>query len=167
MSCRNVRRLLPLFVGRDLREGKNGEVESHLESCETCRAEYEAYRRSYATTKEWLAEDKLAWDEADWKRTLHRAVNLNGMKAVPFILWPFRRVWAFALMAAVAAGLSWVLIRPAAVRHFGRSETMTLASSGTRLTEQDVVSMTMVSQETGLKIVWFFDKNFDLEDKQQ
>ncbi len=33
--------------------------------------------------------------------------------------------------------------------------------------EQDVVSVTMVSQETGLQIVWFFDKNFDYEGEQQ
>jgi hypothetical protein len=29
--------------------------------------------------------------------------------------------------------------------------------------DQDVVSMTMVSPETGLQIVWFFDKKFDYE----
>ena len=32
---------------------------------------------------------------------------------------------------------------------------------------QDVVSMTMVSQETGLQIVWFLDKNFDYEGEQE
>jgi hypothetical protein len=26
---------------------------------------------------------------------------------------------------------------------------------------QDVVSVTLVSQDTGLKVVWFLDKNFD------
>ena len=32
---------------------------------------------------------------------------------------------------------------------------------------QDVVSMTMVSQETGLQIVWFLDKNFDYEGEHE
>lgn len=33
-------------------------------------------------------------------------------------------------------------------------------------TGQDVLSMTFVSQETGLRIVWFFNKNFEWEDKK-
>lgn len=32
--------------------------------------------------------------------------------------------------------------------------------------QQDVLSMTFVSQETGLRIVWFFNKNFEWEDKK-
>jgi hypothetical protein len=32
--------------------------------------------------------------------------------------------------------------------------------------KQEVVSMTMVSKETGLKIVWFFNKNFNLEENE-
>ena len=32
---------------------------------------------------------------------------------------------------------------------------------------QDVLSMTIVSQETGLKIVWFFNKNFEWKENPQ
>jgi hypothetical protein len=32
---------------------------------------------------------------------------------------------------------------------------------------QDVLSMTIVSRETGLKIVWFFNKNFEWKENQQ
>ena len=166
MSCRKVKKLLPLFVGGDLSDKKSGRVRLHLDSCDTCRTDYEAWLLSYRTAREWLAEDMLVWDEVDWRRALDRAVGRRRDNPAVLALWPFRKVWAFALMALVAAGLSWVLVRPAARWHFG-PESMTLASADARPAEQDVLSMTMVSQETGLKIVWFFDKKFDLEDKQQ
>ena len=35
-----------------------------------------------------------------------------------------------------------------------------------RAIQQESISMTMVSQETGLKIVWFFNKNFELKEER-
>jgi hypothetical protein len=32
--------------------------------------------------------------------------------------------------------------------------------------QQEIITMTLVSHETGLKIVWFFNKNFNLEVKE-
>jgi predicted anti-sigma-YlaC factor YlaD len=167
MRCRRVKKLIPLFVGGDLREREGRGVRAHLRECEACRAEYESSLHAYTISRRWLAEDELVWEDADWKRMVLRAVGQRERKALFLSPWPFRRVWAFILMAAVAAGLSWVLIRPGAMRRFARKNTVELASSGARSSQQDVLSMTMVSQETGLKIVWFFDKNFDLEDNKQ
>jgi len=31
---------------------------------------------------------------------------------------------------------------------------------------QDIISMRMVSRDTGLKIIWVFNKNFELEEKK-
>lgn len=172
MRCQKVQKLLPLYVGGDLRAGKDSKIESHLGCCFTCRAEFEAYRLSYTTTREWLAGDEIAWDEWDWKRVLHRAVDRNigseaALARLPFVLWPFRRVWAFVLMAGVAAGMSWILVRPLSQGPLGGLAEMTPVSIGEGPNSQERLSMTMVSQESGLKIVWFFDKNFELEDKQQ
>jgi hypothetical protein len=42
-------------------------------------------------------------------------------------------------------------------------EQAQLFRSSPEESKQEVVSMTIVSQETGLKIVWFLNKNFELE----
>jgi len=31
---------------------------------------------------------------------------------------------------------------------------------------QDIISMRMVSKDTGLKIIWIFNKNYELEEKK-
>ena len=41
-----------------------------------------------------------------------------------------------------------------------------LLGSAFQESQQEVVKMTMVLPETGQKIVWFFDKNFELEVKK-
>jgi hypothetical protein len=46
LSCRRVRRLLPLFVGGDLGDEQVRFVESHVEECDACAAELSVYERS-------------------------------------------------------------------------------------------------------------------------
>lgn len=167
MKCPKVKRLLPLYVGGDLKSVTDRSLSGHLKGCSECRAEYEAFRASYESAKRWMAVDALDWDSADWRRALRLALGSRGGRTPALHLWPFRRVWAYTLMAALAVGLSWFLIRPVSLENLAGRNALTIASSGTQPPEQEVVSMTMVSQETGLKIVWFFDKNFDLEDNQQ
>ncbi len=45
-------------------------------------------------------------------------------------------------------------------------EQAQLFRSSPEESEQEVVTMTIVSKETGLKIVWFLNKNFELEVKE-
>jgi anti-sigma factor RsiW len=167
MKCRKVRRLLPLHVGGDLKSAANRSLSGHIKRCSQCRAEYEAFRASYESVKAWMAVDALEWEDTDWKRTLRLALGSQKGSPPSLALWPFRRVWAYTLMAALAVGLSWLLIRPAAVGNSGGRDPLTVSSAGPNAPEQDVVSMTMISQETGLKIVWFFDKKFNLEENQK
>lgn len=167
MKCRKVKRLLPLHVGGDLKSAANRSLSGHIKRCSECRAEYEAFRASYESVRAWMEVDALEWEDADWRRAVRLALGSQKGRRPALALWPFRRVWAYTLMAAVAVGLSWFLIRPAAVGYLAGRNPLTVASGESNAPEQDVVSMTMVSQETGLKIVWFFDKNFDLEENKK
>ena len=90
----------------------------------------------------------------------------------PLVPWPFKKAWAYALMAVLAVALTLLfVIRPSIIQKQRglESEKVTQAQlfrSFRDKPDQDVISMTMVSKETGLKIVWFFNKNFELEDKK-
>jgi len=82
-----------------------------------------------------------------------------GRSAGARVAWPG---WAAASAAGVLIGfvILSVLFRgsvPGPVR----------TASPAAAHEQDVVSMTMVSPETGLQIVWFLDKNFDYKGEQE
>jgi hypothetical protein len=44
------------------------------------------------------------------------------------------------------------------------------AQTGSELNEQkpqDVVSVTLISKDTGFKVIWFFDKNFEWKGEEK
>jgi hypothetical protein len=77
--------------------------------------------------------------------------------------WPFPKSWAYAFMAGAMLLLTLLVVRPPLVKQVGLAPEYI---DTVEMEEQEVVSMTMVSKETGLKIVWFFNKNFNLEENE-
>lgn len=179
MSCRRVKRRLPLMVGRDLPSSQMRAVEKHLAKCHRCRQEYVALKLSVGKIKVWLSAEAADWSDVEWQAVIQRARESRQKSegrqlSVPYLApWPFRKGWAYALMAGAALILSWfiwgpsLLMRETAFRaevppH--RKAPMLLVVQ--QEIPQDIVSMTLVSKETGLKINWFFNKNFEWEEKK-
>jgi len=135
----------------------------HLKSCSRCQDEYNSYIQSLGKTKEWLAKERREWEEKEWQQAVRNAIREKPLKVSPLVPWPFRKVWAYAVMAVLVIGLTFFLVRPSFIKEGVGPGTDALAKEKP---EQDIISMTMVSKETGLKIVWFFNKNFELEEKK-
>jgi len=171
MKCKKVHRLLPLMAGGDLRPSQISAVKAHLERCSECQREYDAYILSLETTKEWLEKDRKDWEESEWQRVVQNAVTQKKPEVSPLAPWPFRKVWAYALMGVLAVALTLLLvvnpfdIGQGMMPDSGVASRIQAQLSGSPLEEsqQQVVKMTMVLPETGQKIIWFFDKNFALE----
>jgi len=163
MKCQKIKRLLPLLAGSELPETQISSVRAHLEGCLQCQREYEKYKLLVANTRRWLAEDLVEWEEQEWRETVRSVVNQGSRKRTSLVPWPFPRAWAYALMAGVMLVLTILLIRPPFVKQVGLTPRY---RDVTEMEKQEVVSMTLVSKETGLKIVWFFNKNFNLEENE-
>ena len=163
MKCHKIRRLLPLLAGSELPESQIPTVRSHLEGCSRCREEYEKYAFLVDQTRKWFAEDKVEWGENEWQRTVRSVVNQGSLRRTFLVPWPFPKAWAYALMAGVMLLLTTLVVRPPFVKQIGLTPR---SGDEARMAKQEVVSMTMVSNETGLKIVWFFNKNFNLEENE-
>jgi hypothetical protein len=172
MKCKRIRKYLPLYVKSDLPLKKKKMVQIHLGSCEDCQEEYEAYARSVKTAKEWLSESTLLWADADWKRAVRSALSEKSESSSGFAPWPFKKGWAFALMGVVMVVLVFFVTRPLflGIEDFQGQPTLAERQAqhqkGAAKSSQDVVFMTMVSKETGLKVVWVLDKNFNLEENK-
>lgn len=174
MNCKKVRRWLPLMVGKDLSPSKISSIKAHLEKCPECQREFDSYSLALEKTKEWLERDRKEWLESEWQRTVQKAVKEKKSVISPLAPWPFKRAWAFALMGVLAVGLTLLFV----MKPFYLGEWITpdsellsrtqaqLLGSAFQESQQEVVKMTMVLPETGQKIVWFFDKNFELEVKK-
>ena len=173
MTCRKVRKLMPLFAGDDLGPRRTRAVRSHVDACPACRRELEELREALARIKAAAKEEAVPdWNEGEWKALMVRATAQAGTGAkggadarpVP---WPG---WAAASAAGVLVGLVvlGVLVRgpvPGPEGHLAAGGRTGESAAAAR--EQDVVAMTMVSQETGLQVVWFLDKNFDYKGEQE
>jgi hypothetical protein len=174
VNCKKVRRLLPLMAGSEIPESEILSLQAHLEKCPECRQEYESYKSSLEKTKEWLAKDRKDWEESDWQRALQRAIKDKEPEVSPLVPWPFKKAWSYSLIGVLAVALTLLFILwPSIIKEevgLGSEkfteEQAQLFRSSPEESEQEVVSMTIVSKETGLKIVWFLNKNFELEVKE-
>jgi anti-sigma factor RsiW len=172
MTCRKVRNLIPLAAGDDLRPRPAAAVRAHVAACPACRAELEAFRAELAGLKAAARAEGIAgWTEAEWKAAMARVrADANGTAPSPVRAAgsAFAPRWAAASAIGVVLGLVVLggLFRgpsPHPDAAAGPAEALVTARTG----EQDTLTMTMVSPETGLQIVWILDKNFDWKGDRQ
>ncbi len=169
MNCKRVQKLLPLFVGEDLSPRKMSEVRIHLDKCSACLKEYETYEMSLIQTKRLLVRERKDWEDKEWELAIQRAVIDKPTRVSSLMPWPYKKSWAYALMALLVVVLTFFVIRSANVDIDEQTGTVTSkAPSGILVKEpqQQVVSLTMVSSETGLKMAWFFNRDFNFEEEK-
>jgi len=162
------------MAGSEIPKSKILSLQAHLKKCPDCQREYDSYILALEKTKEWLAKDRKDWEKSDWKRALQRAIKDKEPVVSPLVPWPFKKAWAYSLVGMLAVALTLLFILWPSITHekmglgsekFTEEQAQLFRTSPAG-SEQEVVSMTIVSKETGLKIVWFFDKNFELEVKE-
>jgi hypothetical protein len=172
MTCHKAKSLIPLFVGDDLRPGRGRAVRAHIEGCPDCRAELESHRQALARLKAAAkAENVPDWSEGEWKSLMVRAATGArgaGEAAKGLGGRALRPSWSAAsalgaLLCLVVLGL---LFRGPSVEQGRPTKNAPLALAAEN-TNQDRVTVTMVSPETGLQIVWFLDKNFDWKGEKE
>lgn len=164
MKCKRVKKKLPLFIGSDLSPRWMLKLGGHLERCSCCRREYERYVKSKEVLTGWMQENGAEWNESEWINIVKQAARPDIRDRALFTPWPFKNIWAYVFMALAALVLSLVLIFPVFRGSKEGLEFSPYSINSFEKGKQDVVTMTIVSKETGTKIVWFFDKNFQLEE---
>ena len=157
MTCRKEKKLIPLYTGGDLRPRLLAAVRAHVDSCPSCRQELAEYRESLSRLKAAAkAESVPDWSEGEWRALMVRvpALATEGREEIRGVRPPnLRPRWAAASVLGVFLGLA-VLTMLFKDGNLGPRKTATAG-------EPSVVSLTLVSQETGLQVVWFLDKNFE------
>ncbi|MBE3125696.1 MAG: zf-HC2 domain-containing protein [Acidobacteria bacterium] len=152
MTCRKAKKLIPLYAGDDLRPRLMTAVRAHVDACPSCRKELGEYEQALTRLKEAAkAESVPDWSEGEWRALAARFKPAAPEKQKPAFL--ARPRWAAASVLGAFLGLAVLSL----VFKDGN-----LGPRGTSpADEPSVVSLTLVSQETGLQVVWFLDKNFE------
>lgn len=175
MTCRKVRRLIPLAAGDDLRPGEAAKFIAHVDGCPGCRRELEEFRAALAAIRTAAGAEGVAdWSEAEWKAVTARlaaeAEDEDGRRTRAGAPAPMRFRWATAAAAGALLGLvvMGALVRgPSAPRGVRGGRGLAVASSERPRPGQDKLAVTMVSPETGLQVVWILDRNFEWKGEQE
>jgi hypothetical protein len=169
MTCRKARKLMPLAAGDDLGPRRARAFRAHVEACPGCRKELEALRAALGAFRTAAREEGVPdWTEGEWKALMVRATagGQDGREAKENVGGP--AAWSRLAAASAMGALLGLVVLSVLFKTPGTMPERTTAGAAipgepAAPREQDVVSVTMVSQETGLQIVWFFDKTFDYE----
>jgi len=162
MECKKTLRLLPLLVGEDLPEKKASRVKSHLNECPSCMKEYEHYRDLLEETKQWIRSETTEWKAKEWADCVKKAVNSHSFKNKVFIPLSFKPAWAASVILVIVIALSVFITNPSLIKE-GSQASQSAALQGEE--SQKTVELTLVSQETGHKIKWILNKEFNLEEE--
>jgi hypothetical protein len=152
MTCAKVKKSLPLLAGNDLPAKKARRLLARIDGCPLCRKELDEYRAALGRVKAAAREDRVeGWSDPEWKRLLARITAEKMEKGRPVAA--FRPRWAMAsgVAAVILLAVLTLVFRDSIFRPEGTAP----------VPGPEVVSVTMVSQETGLQVVWFLNKNFE------
>lgn len=160
MRCGKARKLIPLLVGGDLRTGLAVRTTAHVESCDVCRRYFEEMSSALARLRTEAGQTAPCWKPGEFESlaagALSRAAATRAAERHrPFILRPAPA----AALVILAVLLTFVLFD----RAFRRSAPPVIGP-GARSAEaqpKHVISMVLVSSESGLQVTWFLDSDFD------
>lgn len=165
MNCKKIRTLLPLLAGDDLALKRVQEVRAHMRDCRECRRELERYTHTLGEIKGWLSRKTVSWEETEWREVITKTLQPGETRKKELAPWPFRPVWAGLSMLLLTAVMSLVLLKPipSGKEILSKSQPVEEESSG----QQEIVAVILVSKESGLKINWFLNKKFNLEEETE
>ena len=169
MTCRAATSKIPLFVGGELPASKSENVRRHIAACPECRAEADEIARARLAVRDLArAEETGDWSPDAWRRVIS-AVTGTGIRP--------KTDWAGARLRPLLAGGLGSLVLAAGLLYIIRSSRLVEAPVAAMKTESeramielfppapkadpDVTSVTLVSPETGLKIIWFYNRKFE------
>jgi hypothetical protein len=107
-------------------------------------------------------EEERDWQDADWRALVKKAASQQPEPRIaPAVPRP-RLAWRYAYLVLFLSGLAAVFFWNVRPKSSGPPVSENAAAAPEQESgSQDVISMTIVSQASGLKVHWYFDKNFE------
>jgi hypothetical protein len=97
MNCRAARKIIPDFINGVLSDGKKKGLDRHLQNCEECRADADAFRSGLAAMKTPRAFREMDFTEAEWTAAIRTAVASRQTEKPDRFVPAFRPAFAYAL----------------------------------------------------------------------
>lgn len=168
MNCKKSEKHIPLLAGNELSATKAAKVRAHLEKCEACLREANEIEGALKAAKTLARLEGAAdWSESEWRHLL-RSITATKIEK--------KSVWAgLSLKPVLAGSLALILIIAGTFLFLRKSPIQLNTQSALQAPSQNMVKpdgqngkqngqpITIISKESGLKIIWFYNKNFNGE----
>ena len=126
------------------------------------------YRPLLENLRAIARSEERDWEEVDWRRALRRATaggpGEPRPRRTPRPVW----VWAYATAVVILLGAAAVTTRSffhaAGPALLARADPAGGGASAGPV-RQDQLAVTLVSAESGLRVHWYFDKEFDWKEE--
>jgi anti-sigma factor RsiW len=169
MNCKRTAKYLALYGGDELSRRRSGRVSAHLRACPACRREAGELAATLGAAKALAHDEEVAdWSEREWNALMRRVSSsrIEPKNILAGVSWKPVFAGAMALLL-IASGTFFVVLKkspsPAAVQTALQTPSQILTASAQPPAGGDDKSKTIVSKD-GLKIIWFYNKNFQGED---
>lgn len=112
-----------------------------------------------------VREEERDWQEAEWRAVLRQAIARGSEKPPERMFTKRRMLWASA------AGLLLVGFAAAYFLGLRREPVATISESAAGIAEhtdrgQETITLTLISQESGLRVYWCLNRNFHWEGEE-
>jgi hypothetical protein len=124
------------------------------------------YRRLLANLRAVARSEERDWDEPAWRRAVARATAAEPASERPARSPRPRWAWAYASVLVILLGAGAVVTLNFLRRPAGEAARAGLAGGSTERMAQNQLSLTLVSGESGLRVHWYFNKEFDWKEDQ-
>ena len=160
MRCAKARKLIPLLAGGDLQAGLAARTTAHVERCAACRRCFEETVSALARLRAEASQTAPSWKPGEFESLVAGAVSRAAAAPAaerrrPFLLRPAPA----AALVMLAVVLTLVLFD----RAFRRPAPPVIGpgAGSAEARPKQVISMVLVSPETGLQVTWFLDSDFE------
>jgi hypothetical protein len=111
-------------------------------------------------------EEERDWPEDEWRTLVDKAASQRPeLQLAPPAPSP-RFAWRYATQIVFFIGLAALFFWDVRPKPSGPPVFENVVSAvDEKSRSQDVISMTLVSQESGLRVHWYFNKNFDWKEE--
>jgi anti-sigma factor RsiW len=170
MNCHETKNARLLFLEGELPARKARRLKKHLLSCPVCRTELKELESLLEGLRAVARDEERDWTDSEWSSLLAKvtAEPIRGRR--PVFHGSPRLAWAFGILFFCLVALSIVLFKPVYKNAVSSLPGERVSASSAGAVEaplsQNRLSVTLVSNESGLRVYWYFNKNFDWEEEK-
>jgi hypothetical protein len=127
------------------------------------------YRRLLANLRAIARSEERDWDEPAWHRAVARATAAEPGAALTARSPRLRWAWAYAAVLVILVGAGAVVtlnvLHRSGMESTGEARAGLEGGSADRM-GQNPLALTLVSGESGLRVHWYFNREFDWKEEQ-